>query len=121
MAMRRMTGFAMIADSRNALDTQRVSIKLLRVDASHILNHPTCHTFTVDSDWDMELADGTPVEAGQEVEVNALVDGNELLQAPETCVVAELDGEALAVNFRLVGAIESVLERWGHLQGQRDA
>jgi hypothetical protein len=77
---------------------------------------PDHFEFAVISDWDMELEDGTEVDAGHEVEVHALVDGNELLDRPELCLAAFVDGERLVNNVRLISTVESALEAWEHVK-----
>jgi hypothetical protein len=79
-------------------------------------SRPDHFEFTIESDWDMRLEDGTAVDAGHEVEVHALVDGNELLDRPELCLAAFVDGERLANNVRLISTVESALAAWEHVK-----
>ncbi len=82
-----------------------------------IQRHNAHREFTVDSDWDMIMADGTELEPGSELTVHALVDGDELLGTGPDCIVALLEGEPVAHNARLVTAVEECVARWGYMPG----
>lgn len=77
--------------------------------------HPAYTSFIVDAALDIELVTGEQVEEGSELEVHALVDGNELLESPERSLEVYSDGERVAVGPHLVGAVEEALSNWWHL------